>query len=829
MSVAAKKAIIVESPTKTRTLAKFLGDDYKLLASSGHVRDLPEDGLAVDIERDFEPTYVVTAKKTISSLKKNLKDVDEVYLATDPDREGEAIAWHLREALNLEDPRRITFNEITEEAVSEALKHPGEIDMALVDAQQARRILDRIVGYQLSPLLSRRIAGNQGAGLSAGRVQSVALRLVCDRERERLAFEPEEYWSITVTLTPEDGGQPFEAELKTIDGEEHGLASEDDVKPVVAELEQADYRVAEIEKKQVRRNPPAPFRTSTLQQAAANRLRFSSRKTMTIAQQLYEGVETDQGTAGLITYMRTDSTRIAASARAQAVDFIKRQYGEKFVGPGARGKQAKGAQDAHEAIRPTSTERTPERMARYLDKDQLALYELIWRRFVASQMAPAVMDQTGVNIEAGRCGLRATGSVVIFPGFLRVAGRNEDDDKLLPELEEGQELKLLGVEPEQHFTQPPPRFTEATLVRELEANGIGRPSTYASIIETLRQRRYVRMEKRQFVPTPLGFAVNDYLMESFPEIMDIEFTAGVEEQLDTIESGERDWVSVLRDFYGPFSEQLEQVEKAPPKVLEGESCPKCGGKLLVRYSRHGKFAGCENYPECDYTRDLTDGAARQEPEETDYTCPECGKPLVIRTGRRGRFFACTGYPECRYTADVGEDGAPVKREQPQSTGETCPECGDGVLLIRTGRRGKFLGCSNYPRCRYTRDWDGEQAVGEARPPADSEGEETAPSGDEVAVTCDECGAPMKIRTGKRGRFLGCSRYPQCRGTKPISAAIEAGWEPPQPEKLDEECPECGKPLVVREGKRGKFIGCSGYPKCRYTRDFDEKKEETGSD
>jgi DNA topoisomerase-1 len=826
-AVAAKKAIIVESPTKTRTLTKFLGDEYKLLASSGHFRDLPEDGMAVDIENDFEPTYVITAKKTVATLKKGLKGIDEVYLATDPDREGEAIAWHLREALGLDDAKRITFNEITASAVAEALDNPGDIDQDLVNAYQARRILDRIVGYKLSPLLSLRVGGRYNAGLSAGRVQSAVLRLICDRERERAAFDPVEYWSITATVTPDGEEQAFEAELKTIDGDEHGLATEEQVTPIVEELEKADYRVAEIERKQVKRNPQPPFRTSTLQRRAAGVLRYSARKTMSVAQQLYEGVETDEGTVGLITYMRTDSTRIADSAREQAVGFIEEKWGEKFVGPGAKGKETKGAQDAHEGIRPSDITRTPEAMAKYLEKDELALYTLIWKQMVASQMAPALVDQTGVNIEAGRCGLRASGSIVVFPGFLEVMGREDDEDNSLPELEEGQNLELLGIEPEQHFTQPPPRFTEASLIRAMEENGIGRPSTYASTLNTLRNRSYVRMEKRQFVPTPLGMTVTDFLVDGFPKILEIEFTAEVEEQLDTVETGNRDWVSVLRDFYGPFAKLLDEVQNKPPQVLEGQKCPKCGGELQVRYSRHGKFAGCENYPECDYTLDLDDGVIeRPKIEETEYVCPECGKPLVIRPGRRGRFFACTGYPECKYTANVGEDGSPQERQKLKTTGEACPECGDGELLIREGRRGKFLGCSNYPRCRYTRDYADETATGDA--PDRPEGEATADP-NAVNVTCDKCGAGMSIRSGKQGKFLGCNNYPDCKGTKPISAAIEAGWTPPEAEKTGEVCPECGKPLVIRSGRRGKFVACTGYPKCRYTTDYVEPKEEDKSE
>ncbi|MGC9320271.1 MAG: type I DNA topoisomerase, partial [Armatimonadota bacterium] len=661
-----KKAIIVESPTKTRTLSGFLGGEYELLASMGHVRDLPEDEMAVDVEGGFEPKYVVpsSARKTIKKLREAVSNADEVYLATDPDREGEAIAWHIADELGLSGARRIQFNEITREAVLDALNQPGDIDMNRVEAQQARRVLDRLVGYSLSPVLWKRIGGGRpDSGLSAGRVQSVALRLITDRERERAAFEPEEYWSIAALLQPE-GGEQFEAELKTIDGEEIDLSSEDEVTPIVAEMQEAAYRVAEIERKKQRRNPRPPFITSTLQRAASNRLRFSARKTMMIAQQLYEGVETDEGSHGLITYMRTDSTNVAAAARKQAAGFIEERWGKKYLGKGARGKKVKGAQEAHEAIRPTSVTRTPESLKSVLNRDQLALYELIWQRFVASQMAPAIVDQTGVDIEAGRFMLRATGQVVVFPGWYAVAGR-DDEDKSLPELQEGQALELLELDPQQHFTQPPPRYTEASLVRELEDNGVGRPSTYAEIIDTLRRRRYVRMERRQFVPTALGLAVSDYLVDNFPEIMDIDFTATVEEDLDTVERGERDWREVLRDFYGPFEQEVSRAETAPPQELEGEKCPECGGRLLIRYSRHGKFAGCENYPDCEYTRDLTGDVLEQPPvQETEYKCPECGSPLLIRTGRRGRFFACSAFPDCKYTANIGPEGEPEERSEP---------------------------------------------------------------------------------------------------------------------------------------------------------------------
>lgn len=821
--MASRKAIIVESPTKTRTLSGFLGDEYKLLASMGHVRDLPDDDMGVDLEGDFSPTYVVSGAKTIKTLKKELKDVDEIYLAMDPDREGEAIAWHILDELGLKSAHRIQFNEITREAVAEALEHPGELNMDRVDAQQARRILDRLVGYSLSPVLWKKIGGGRpDSGLSAGRVQSVALRLITDRERERAAFDPDEWWSIGVLLEPESG-ERFEADLKTIDGDDADLKTEDDVTPLVDELNEATYVVAEIEEKEQRRNPQPPFITSTLQRAASNRLRFAARKTMRIAQQLYEGVETEDGSHGLITYMRTDSTNVAASAREQASEFIAGEWGENYVGPGAEGEKVKGAQEAHEAIRPTSVTRTPESLQNVLSKDQMALYELIWRRFLASQMAPAVVNQTGVNVEAGRMVFRATGQVVVFPGWYAAMPR-DDEDTSLPELAEGEALELVEVTPEQHFTQPPPRYTEASLVRELEANGVGRPSTYADIIDTLTRRRYVATEKRQFVPTPLGLSVSDYLVENFPEIMDIEFTAHIEEDLDTVERGERDWREVLREFYGPFETEIEAAESAEPEVLEDTACEECGGRMLVKYSKRGKFAGCEKYPDCTFTIDLSgDVLERPAVEETEFECPECGKTLLLRTGRRGRFFGCSGYPECRFTANVGPEGEPQERAKPMETEESCPECEDGVLLVREGRRGKFLGCSNYPGCRYTRDYEDEAVIGEAS-------EELArPSGDaadsnEVPVSCPKCNGPMSVRRGGRGTFLGCRNYPECKGTRPISDAIAAGWEPPAPDKLGEECPECGEDLVIREGRRGKFVGCSAYPKCRYTRDYEDDGE-----
>ena len=823
-----RKAIIVESPTKTRTLSRFLGDEYKLLASRGHVRDLLRDGLAVDVDNDFEPEYEIlpSQKKTVRDLKKELKDIDEVYLATDPDREGEAIAWHLVEALGLHDAKRIEFNEITQEAVLRALEHPGTIDIDRVNAQQARRILDRLVGYKLSPLLWRRIGSKgQKDALSAGRVQSAALRLVCDREREIAGFTAEEYWSIEAILTPGGVEKQFAAELKTRDGEQLDLHTEDQTMPIVEQLAQSTFVCASITKTQVKRNPQTPYRTSTLQRAAAARFRFRARRTMDVAQRLYEGIDIGDGTHGLITYMRTDSTRVSAEARNQATDFIKQHHGENYLGKGATAKARKGVQDAHEGIRPTDVNRTPEMMNAFLDNDEARLYELIWRRFVASQMAPAVYSEVAVEITAGEYGFRASGSVLVFDGWQAVLPQERDETQaqVLGELEEGQAFELVEIRPEQHFTKPPPRYTEATLVRALEENGVGRPSTYAPTIDTLRQRKYVRMQQQAFIPTTLGLVVNDYLVANFPEIVDIDFTANIEERLDTVQSGETQWQEILRAFHGEFEADLEAAAQAGPRVLEGEACPECGGRLLERYSLFGKFAGCEKYPECQYTRDLLADVLPQQPtEEVGRECPECGKPLVYRTNRRGQqFIGCTGYPDCTHTEALDADGKPIP--PPQQTDVKCDRCGANMVL-RQSRRGPFLGCSNYPKCRGTKP-------AEALAGGGAQSETVAPSPDaqqpaepELDLKCEKCGAPMVVKRGKRGPFIACTGYPECKNTKSMAEAEGAGYERPKAEVIDEACPECEKPLAIRSGRKGRFIGCTGYPRCRYTRDLNEPGE-----
>jgi len=723
--VAKKAAIIVESPTKTRTLSRFLGDEYILLSSGGHVRDLPEDELAVDVENGFRPHYQVIPHQrgTLDKIRDGLEAAEQIYLASDPDREGEAIAWHLMEALKLSDARRIQFNEITEEAVKAALESPGEIDLDRVNAQQARRILDRLVGYKLSPLLWKKIGSKGTTALSAGRVQSVALRLICEREQEIAAFEPEEYWSIDALLTPDQQTPPFTAELKTKDDEEVKLTNEEQAQATVDDLKDQTFLVAKFEQKTRRRAAQPPFITSTMQRQAAADLHFSARKTMRIAQQLYEGIDTDEGTVGLITYMRTDSTRVAKPAQNQARKYIREEYGDEYVGKGVRGKKAKGAQEAHECIRPTSVFRTPDKMGKFLNKGQAALYELIWRRFVASQMKPAVYNQYTADITAGPYGLRATASTVKFPGFLRVLPDKKEEQQPLPVLEVGQQLQLVDLDPQQHFTQPPPRYNEGSLVRALEENGIGRPSTYAPTIEILRQRQYVRMRKRAFVPTPLGFTVNDYLVERFPDIIDVEFTARVEEDLDRVERGEQQWVAVLESFYPDFEAALDKAATAGPKPLEGEKCPECGGQLYEKYSAYGKFAGCENYPKCKYTRDLLgDVLKREAPEPIDEKCPECGEQLVKRTGPRGRqFIGCSGYPKCRYTRPLRTSGGSRQRKQAVATDIECPECGQ-KLVLRYGRRGPFLGCGGYPKCKFTRSVS-EEELAQLQAKGDSASEE----------------------------------------------------------------------------------------------------------
>ena len=712
-----KALVVVESPAKARTIKKYLGRGFSVMASMGHILDLPLRELGVDIKRDFAPKYVVIRgrSKVLKQITEAAQKVDEVYLAPDPDREGEAIAWHIAEKIRKGAPRkrakpsagkprilRARFNEITKRAVQGALESPGDLDRNLFEAQQARRILDRLVGYKISPLLWEKVR----RGLSAGRVQSVAVRIVCDREAEIDAFESREYWSVLANLEG-SSPPPFDAKLIKIEGADVDIGDEKSASKVVDDLKAQKFLLKEIKKTERRRNPSPPFITSTLQQEAARKLGFTAKKTMTLAQMLYEGVEIgDEGAVGLITYMRTDSTRVADVALKAVRDYILSRYGKESLPPKpVRYRSKRGAQEAHEAVRPTSVEYPPEEVESYMSKDAFRLYDLIWKRFVASQMNPAVFDQTSFEIEAGRFGLRATGQVMRFPGFMAVymegvddeAQADEEANAALPDLKEGEILKLLGIEPHQHFTQPPPRFTEASLVKELEEKGIGRPSTYAAIMSTIQEKGYVTREKKRFFPSELGKLVNDLLVANFPRILDVGFTAQMEKELDEVEEGRRSWVATLQDFYGPFEKVLVQAKKKMRDVKRqmvetNILCEKCGSPMVIRWGRHGEFLACSAYPKCRTTKEFERGEDGEivvvEARETGEVCDVCGSPMIIRRGRYGEFLACSRYPECKVTRSI-------------STGIKCPECGKGELVQKTSRRGRvFYGCDTYPKCSY---------------------------------------------------------------------------------------------------------------------------------
>lgn len=697
MATKSKPLVIVESPAKTKTLKNFLGNKFDVQASMGHVRDLPKSRLGIDVEHDFEPTYSVIRerKKLVTDLKKAASSASEVYIASDPDREGEAIAWHLAEALDVDHIRRIEFNQITRQAVLDAFNHPRDIDLNRVGAQQARRVLDRLVGYKISPLLWSKVRRN----LSAGRVQSVAVRLICDRERDIQAFVPVEYWTLTARLTPEGEEFPFDARLLQIQGEKAEVHNEQEANAIVSDLEGASYVVRSVKRTERKRNAAPPFITSTMQQEASRKLGFSANRTMRVAQDLYEGIDVgEEGAVGLITYLRTDSTRVAPEAVAEAREYIEQTYGTEYLPDQPRQhRRGKSAQDAHEAIRPTKVSREPSQIKQYLSPDQYKLYCLIWQRFVASQMNPAVYDVESVDIEAGKYLFRATGSTQKFKGYQVVymegvddapAEMADEDRPPLPRLSVDQILKLLELLPEQHFTEPPPRFTEASLVKALEERGIGRPSTYASIISTIRDRGYVELNQKRFFPTELGFVVTDLLVKHFPQILDVNFTASVEDELDHVESGDEDWVQIIRRFYGPFEaalgeaqEKMERV-KIEPKETD-EVCPNCGRKMLLREGRFGPFLGCSGYPECKTIVNIK--------KALDVECPECHEGRVVeRKSRKGRvFFGCERYPDCKF----------VSWDKP--IGEPCPQCG-GVLTEKTTKaRGTEIRCIA-EGCGYSR-------------------------------------------------------------------------------------------------------------------------------
>ncbi len=760
----AKNLVIVESPAKAKTIAKYLGPDFKVLASYGHVRDLvPKEG-AVDPERDFAMKYELIDKnrKHVQALKQAAKQADALYLATDPDREGEAISWHILEILKqdktIQDKpaHRIVFHEITRRAIQEALRQPGEISMNLVNAQQARRALDYLVGFNLSPLLWRKIR----RGLSAGRVQSPALRMIVEREIEIENFEPREYWTIEAACEAE--AKPFKARLLQYRGEKIKQFSITDadsahrVRQTLLDLAQGVLTVVKVEKKRRKRNPAPPFITSTLQQEAARKLGFTTRRTMTVAQQLYEGVDIGGETVGLITYMRTDSTQLAQEAVAEIRDLIAERYGEDNLPakPRVFKAKSKNAQEAHEAIRPTSVRRLPEQVKPYLSADQYRLYELIWKRTVACQMIHATLNTVAVDLACGSDDnlFRATGSTVAHPGFMAVyqEGRDdagaEDGDKILPPLEEGQQVTLRDILADQHFTEPPPRYTEASLVKALEEYGIGRPSTYATIISTLLNRGYVVLENKRFRPTDIGRIVNKFLTEHFTRYVDYHFTAGLEDELDAVSRGEKKWLALLRAFWDPFKRLVQEKDSTVQRkdVTQeplDEKCPECGGQLAIRLGRNGRFIGCGNFPSCKYTRNLADdGNEPRESETLDRECPECGGPLQIKTGRYGKFIGCSNYPECRYIEPL---------EKPEDTGVPCPQCQQGTLLKRKSRSGKiFYSCSTYPKCNYAL-WN---------PP--------------LAESCPECGWPVLTRktTKRRGTEKVCPQK-NCRYSAPCEEDV----------------------------------------------------------
>ncbi|MBI2955842.1 MAG: type I DNA topoisomerase [Acidobacteria bacterium] len=853
----AKSLVIVESPAKARTIGRYLGKDYVVKASLGHVKDLPKKRLGVDVDNDFEPTYFVIRgkEKVINELRRAARSAGAIYLAADPDREGEAICAHVKEILTDKkllaerdsangrgrkkkarkksakpaadkdghilvldvappvDPRtkffRVAMNEITARAVREAFDKPGRIDQNVVNAQQARRILDRLVGYEVSPLLWEKVK----RGLSAGRVQTVALRLVVEREREIRAFVPIENWSLEANLSATEP-PAFDAKLVEWQGRklevpvqdeaersrQFFVPNEEEAKKHLAALEGASFVAESVQQKERRRYPVPPFITSTLQQEAARKLRFSVKRTMTLAQRLYEGVELGtEGSVGLITYMRTDSTRVSQEALHDVRGVVARRYGQDYLPEKPRYfRSKKGAQDAHEAIRPTDARRTPEAVRRYLQEDEFKLYQLIWQRFVASQMTEAVFDQTTIDIRAGDSLFRATGSVPKFDGFLAVYEEGKDEAQRaeeeaeaeaarLPAVREGEELRLNELKPEQHFTQPPPRYTEATLVKELEEKGIGRPSTYATILSTILEREYVGKEKGKFHTTPLGELVSDLLIKSFDDIFDVRYTARMEEELDEIEEGKLDWRAALEEFYEKFSRDLERAGAEMESVKAGlateETCERCGKPLLLRMGRNGLFLACSGYPDCTYTREPefevrgieSDDTAPES--ETQY-CENCGREMVVKRGRFGPFYACTGYPDCKTTKPLAARG---RAAQPVLLEENCPDCG-GQLVEKMGRYGLFIACSNFPECRYTR----QKTLG---------------------IKCPECGqgelVERRARRGRR-RFYGCSCYPECKFT--------AGEKP-----LARPCPKCGATLTYERRRKAGGVRVCRAEKC----DFEE--------
>jgi DNA topoisomerase-1 len=816
----AKNLVIVESPAKAKTINKYLGKDFSVKASMGHVRDLPKKKLGVDVKKGFEAEYetLPTRKKVLDELKAAAKDADMIYLAADPDREGEAICWHLSESLGVRSKKkfkRVVFNEITKKAIDEAFKNPGEVDTKKVDAQQTRRILDRLVGYKVSPILWDKVR----RGLSAGRVQSVALKLITDREREIGAFVSEEYWTVAAHLEASEP-PPFTANLVKKGGKNLEIGNGDEAGTVRRDLEAATFTVAKVQLKERRRHPVPPFITSKLQQEAFKKLRFTVKKTMQVAQRLYEGIELGpDGSVGLITYMRTDSTRISQDALGAVREKIAQTYGEDYLPEKPNFyRSKKDAQDAHEAIRPSYVERDPESIKKYLSKDEYALYKLIWNRFVASQMLPAVYDETVADIEAAAYLLRAKGSTLRFKGFLAVYEESPDEKQetkpkdepavspvedtapetdagQLPPLKEGDRLTLKKLDTDQHFTQPPPRFSEATLVKELEENGIGRPSTYASIIGTIEAREYMEKREGKLYPTELGFLVTDLLVEHFKDIMDVEYTAALEAELDEIEEGNDNLLNTLNQFWKKFKKDLDLASKTMKDVKRMEEktdevCDKCGKPMVIKWGRYGKFLACSGYPDCKNTRQLAgaegDGGPELHEDVAKEVCTNDGQPMVLKKGRFGPFLACSNYPECKVTKRLvrGAEGK-LQVETLAPIDEACPDC-TKPLMWRRGRFGAFVACSDYPNCKYIKKKEAK----------------------EIGLACPECGQGQVVeRKGRWGRsFYGCKRYPECKFT---------AYHRPIPEP----CPDCGRPYLLEKEtkKEGKVVFC-GNEACHYKRE-----------
>ncbi len=935
--------VIVESPAKAKTINKYLGDGYIVRASMGHVRDLPEHGLAVDIEKGFAPTYesVPGRRKVINELRKLAGSAGEVYLATDLDREGEAIAWHLAQALDLdpERTRRVVFNEITRGAIQDAFSRPRTINMDKVNAQQARRILDRIVGYELSPLLWKKIA----KGLSAGRVQSVAVRMVVEREKEIRAFCPSEYWTLSAyfamspdkagTLAPEFtrflkelsgsqagrtrravsawlshheaieaelvsvGGRPFKPEGRCEQGETPVFESAVEQAAKVAEAlgfivrdrkdeswkeyerlglrrieligevdrsRLPEFRVSDIQTKRTRTRPSPPFTTATLQQAASSQLGLSTSRTMQLAQQLYEGIEIpgEDGPVALITYMRTDSTNLSADSVQAARQWIDQNCGGQFLPPkpnvyGTTGR----AQEAHEAIRPTDVTRTPDSLKHQMTAQQWKLYDLVWRRFVACQMLPAEWDSTTVVIKAptpaGEAEFKATGRTLVFEGFYKVLGvPKSSDEQLLPPVQIAQQLGAIELEPQQHFTSPPPRYSEASLVKRLEAEGIGRPSTYAAIIQTIQDRGYVRQEDRRLYATDKGMVVTDKLVQHFPDVMDYKFTSFMEDELDKIEESHLDWVKVLHEFYDPFHTDLVKAhdEMQPARSEPSEyKCPLCGSDMVYRWGKSGRFLSCTRYPDCKGAQQINDKGEPLQPQELDVPCDKCGRKMILRRSRLGTFLGCSGYPECSNTIPCDDQGVPLKLVTEKEVEQPCPECGEGTLKVKRRGARAFLGCDRYPKCKHTQPLpEGVRLERKVMPV------------EEAGFNCERCGKPMHIKIGRRGKFIACSGFPRCRNAKPIekleeleataasapavpegdnghgSATPGAGGAngakrdpadlgPPPPgfawtrtgkpvvEKWPEgdlHCPVCGSEMALKSGRFGPFYSCTNYPRCK---------------